>query len=125
MGLDRKFLLWALSYAVLGLSLGVFMGASGDHSQKVTHAHILLVGLALSFIYSTIHKLWLGGRSDGLARLQFILHHAGALVMFIGLFLLFGKVVPEAQIGPVLGIASSTVWAGMALMLVLVLRAKS
>ena len=119
---DRKYLVWAMSYAVAGMGLGVFMGASHDHTQHVTHAHILLVGFVASFIYGAIHKLWLGGNAGALAKAQFFVHQAGALAMLIGLLLLFGQLAPLNVLDPILGLASITVLVGAVLMLVMVVR---
>jgi len=124
MNFDKKYLLSALSFALIGLLLGIVMGMSGDHIQFVTHAHILLVGFVVSFIYSVIHKLWLGEPKSTIASAQFFLHHVSALVMFVALYLMFGKIVPQEQAGPVLGIASIGVFVGMLLMLTMVLRSK-
>ena len=43
--MDRKFVISALCYAMLGMLLGIYMAATQDHGQFVTHAHIMLVGL--------------------------------------------------------------------------------
>lgn len=122
MGFDRKYLVWALSYAAAGMGLGIFMAASHNHAQLVTHAHILLVGFVASLVYGVIHKLWLGEKPISLARLQFLAHQAGALTMFAGLLLLYGDVMPEAQLDPVLAIASITVFTGALLMLFMVFK---
>ncbi len=123
MSIDRKYLLWALGYAVVGMSLGIYMAGTHDHSHFVTHAHINLVGFLLSLVYGIIHKLWLGQASQRIAQIQFILHQAGALVLGMGLFLLYGKVFPQAQLDPILAIASITVLAGALLMFYMVLKA--
>ena len=122
MNFDRKYLLFSLAYVALGMGLGVYMGASHEHGQLVTHAHILLVGFVVSFIYSLIHKLWLQQPSRGLANAQFLCHQVGAAVMLVGLFLMFGGFVPEPTIGPVLGISSVVVLLGALLMIALVLK---
>ncbi len=124
MNLDRKYLIWALSYAVAGMGLGIFMAASHNHAQHVTHAHILLVGFVVSLIYAVIHKLWLGEPS-GLAQAQFLMHQIGAITMVMGLLLLYGGILPEPQLDPVLAIASITVLIAAALMLYMVLRINS
>lgn len=125
MNFDRKFLVWALSYAVIGMCLGIFMAASHNHAQHVTHAHILLAGFVLSFIYGIIHKLWLGAKTAGLAKTQFIVHQAGAVTLFIGLLLLYGNVMPEAQLDPILGSASIAILLGVLLMLYMVIKTKA
>jgi hypothetical protein len=122
MSYDRKYLVWALGYVVVGMCLGIFMAATQDHGQRVTHAHINLVGFLLSFGYGIIHKLWLRQPNPTISRVQFIAHQAGSTAMFIGLFLLYGNVVPGAQIDPILGIASITVLVGALLMFYMALK---
>ncbi len=122
MSFDRKYLMWALSYAVAGMGLGIFMAASHNHAQHVTHAHILLIGFVASLVYGVIHKLWLGGKTAGLAKTQFFAHQAGAITMFAGLLLLYGDVIPEAQLDPILAVASITVLLGAVLMLFMVFK---
>ena len=122
MSFDRQYLIWALGYVATGMCLGIFMAASHNHAQHVTHAHILLVGFVLSLGYGIIHKLWLGHTNPVIARIQFIVHQAAAVMMFTGLFLLYGNVAPESQLDPILGIASITVVAGALLMLYMVFK---
>jgi hypothetical protein len=122
MSYDKKYLMWGMSYAVAGMGLGVFMGASHVHTQHVTHAHILLVGFVTSILYAVIHKLWLDGRTPRVAGLQFLVHQAGAMAMLLGLLLLFGNALPLALLDPVLGIASVTVLIGAVLMLFMVFK---
>jgi len=122
MNYDRKFLVFALGYIVLGMCLGIFMAASHDHGERPTHAHINLIGFVLSLSYGLIHKLWLVNASQIIAKIQFILHHAGAIVIFIGLFLLYGNMVPEAKLDPVLAGGSITVLTAAILMFYMVLK---
>jgi hypothetical protein len=125
MSFDKRYLVWALSYAVAGMGLGIFMAATHNHAQHVTHAHILLVGFVASLIYGVIHKLWLDENTSSLAKAQFIAHQAGAMMMFVGLLLLYGDVVPGTQLDPILAIASITVLLGALLMLFLVFKANT
>ncbi|MBS0580358.1 MAG: TonB-dependent receptor [Proteobacteria bacterium] len=122
MSLDRRFLVWALGYAVLGMCLGIYMAASQNHGEFVTHAHILLIGFVLSLVYGLIHRLWLEGPARPLANLQFWLHQLAALVLCTGLFLLYGNFMPLATLDPILGVASVGVLIGMLLMLYLVVK---
>ncbi|MCG6872666.1 MAG: TonB-dependent receptor [Gammaproteobacteria bacterium] len=123
MSFDRKYLVWGMCYLICGMSLGIYMAASNNHGQHPTHAHINLVGFAVSLIYATIHKLWLGDNPPKLAGIQFILHQAGTLVMIAGLLLLFGGTYPPATLEPFLSGASITVLVAAILMLVMVLKA--
>jgi len=120
--MERRFVVIALGYAILGMGLGIYMGMSQNHGQLVTHAHIMLVGFVVNFIYGAIHKLWIAGKLPGLAKTQFILHQVGTVIMVVGLFLLYGGFMPEPSIGPILGIASIIVFIGMILMKVLYLK---
>jgi len=122
MGFDRKYLIWALGYVAAGMGLGIFMAASHNHGQLVTHAHANLVGFLLSFCYGIIHKLWLGQPNRTLAQIQFVVHQVASVALIIGLFLLYGKFVPEAQIEPVLSIGSIAVLASALLILYMVLK---
>lgn len=121
MNFDRRYVLWALSYAVFGIGLGIFMAASHNHGEFVAHAHILLIGFVLSLIYGIIHKLWLPRPRPVIARVQFVVHQAAAVTLSVGLFLLYGNLVPEVMLGPVLGVASVLVLIGMLMMFFMVL----
>lgn len=120
--MDRKYVMTALGYAIVGLALGIYMAASHDHGQLVTHAHIMLVGFLLSFVYALCHKLWLGNAGPRLANAQFYLHQAGALALMVGLFLLYGRFVADATIEPLLSAGSIAVFVGMILMKVMFIR---
>ena len=125
MSYDRKFLVFALGYIVLGMCLGIFMAASHDHGEHPTHAHINLIGFVLSLSYGIIHKLWLTHPKQIVAKIQFIAHHAGAITIFIGLFLLYGNMVPEEKLDPVLAIGSIAVLLSAILMFYMVIKANA
>lgn len=122
MDYSRRYLVWALCYAAAGMSLGLYMAASHNHGQLVTHAHVLMVGFLLSLVYGLIHRLWLQAPGRALAATQFVLHQAAAATLCVGLFLLYGGKAPEATVGPVLGLGATGVLAGLLLMLYMVLR---
>lgn len=122
MRFDRKYIICSLVYAILGMVLGMYMGGSQNHAQFVTHAHILLVGFAVSFIYGVTHKLWLVSPPAGLATAQFYVHQVAALIMFIALFLLYGHFVSEETAGPLLGMSSLAVLIGLLMMLYMIVR---
>jgi len=120
--MDRKFVLTSLGYAILGLALGIFMAASHNHGQLVTHAHIMLIGFVVSFIYGLCHKLWLNNTTSKLAVAQFYIHQVGTFVIVIGLFLYYGQFVTLETIDPLLAAASITVFVGLVLMKVLFIQ---
>lgn len=121
MNLDRKFLLCALVYAVLGMCVGIYMAASKNHGEFVAHAHMLLLGFVVSFVYGLIHKLWINADNKPIATLQFYLHQLSVLVMSVGLLLFYGGLFQEA-LDPILGVSAFGVLAAALLMVYLVIR---
>ena len=120
--MDKKYVTTALGYAILGMMLGIYMAASKDHGHMVTHAHIMLIGFVVSFIYGLCHKLWLNNTSPKLATAQFYIHQLGAIGIVVGLFLLYGKHVELETIDPVLAVSSIIVLTGMILMKVMFIK---
>ncbi|HEU4653646.1 MAG TPA: hypothetical protein VFS47_06645 [Steroidobacteraceae bacterium] len=101
--------------------MGIYMAASKDHSQFVAHAHILLVGFVVSFIYGLIHKLWVSAENVAVAKVQFYLHQLSALLMGIGLLLLYGGIFQKA-VDPILAISAFGVLISAVLMVYLVIK---
>ena len=122
MNFDTRYVVWSLSFAAVGMGLGVYMGASQNHSELVAHAHILLVGFVVSFIYGIIHRLWLLEPRRAIATFQFVLHQAGALTLMVGLFLLYGNLAAPQILEPILGIGSVAVLVAMLTMIYMVIR---
>jgi hypothetical protein len=123
--MDRKFVLTSLIYAIIGMTLGIFMAASKNHGQMVSHAHIMLAGFVVTFIYGLCHKLWLGSQITLLAKIQFYIHQIGVAIMLLGLFLLYGNFVELEVIDPILAISSIAVLLGMLLMVVLFIKSSN
>jgi Ca2+/H+ antiporter len=121
--MDRKFLLTSFGYGLLGLLLGIYMAASKNHGQLVTHAHIMLLGFVVSFIYAVVYKVWLLDGSGSLAKVQYYAHQLGTLGLLVGLYVMYGGLLPEAQVGPLLGIASVIVLIAFICMKVMLIKA--
>ena len=119
MKIDRKFLLCGLVYAIVGMGIGIYMAASKNHGLFVAHAHILLVGFVVSFIYGLIHKLWISADTVTVAIVQFYLHQLSALVMGVGLTLFYSGMFKEV-LDPILAASSFGVLGSALLMLYLV-----
>lgn len=122
--MDRRYVLSAFVYAIIGLLMGIYMAASKDHGQLVTHAHIMLVGFVVSFIYGLCHKLWISNSGSTLARVQFYVHHATSIFLGICLFLLYGNYVLLETIDPYLAIASFAVLIALIMMTVILVQSK-
>ena len=120
MTFDRKFLLCSLAYAIAGMGIGIYMAASQNHSWFIAHAHILLVGFVLSFVYALIHRLWVAAGGT-VPSVQFWLHNAAAVVMGIGLLTWYGGVQPPA-LEKILAASSIAVLAAALLMVYMVVK---
>lgn len=57
-----------------------------------------------------------------LAKVQLIAHQAGALTLFSGLFLLYGGIVPEAQVEHILAPSTIVIFIAALQMVVMVLK---
>jgi len=121
--ISNRHVLIGLIYTIIGLALGIYMAATQNHGQNVTHAHILLLGMVMSTLYGVIFRLWLPGAASALAKAQFWAHHIGTLIIVIGLYILYGQILPEPTIGPILGIGSIIALIGALSMFVLFVKA--
>ncbi len=122
--MDRKYLMTSLGYGILGLILGIYMAATKNNGHMVSHAHIMLVGFVVSFIYALCFKLWLNNTDNKLAKAQFYLHQLGSLGLLTGLFLLYGGFMSLETLDPVLALSSVILLISMILMKVLLIKAK-
>ena len=120
--MDRKFIMTGFGYAILGLMLGIFMAASKDHGQFVTHAHIMLLGFVVSFIYALCHKLWLNNITSTLAVTQYYIHLIATFALFVGLFLGYGGFVTFEKLDKFLAAASIAAFVGLILMFVMLVK---
>jgi hypothetical protein len=98
--------------AVIGVSLGIFMGISEDHSLAPVHVHLNLVGFVSLFLFGLYYHAH--PASEGrLAMVQAASVSAGVIVMMAGLAALIVNQHPAALPAAVAG--SLLVWLGMAL----------
>lgn len=120
---ERINLLLGLVWLVLGMGLGEHMGRTGDHGQMPTHAHIMLVGGVLPILFALIYRGF--GLVQGLvAWIQTLLHHVGAAVMIVALYMLYGGLGEESSLGPILGISALLLIASVLLVLFQAVRNK-
>jgi hypothetical protein len=100
----------AVLYLVLGIGLGIVMGATRDFSLRSVHAHINLLGWATTALAGLIYSIFPRAGESRLATIHFWLHNISLPVMMLALsFLLFGneKVVPvlvAAELTAALGV---------------------
>ena len=75
----------AALYAVLGMSFGIYMAASGDHTLSPAHGHLNLVGWASIALYGTFYTLVPTAAESRLAGVQVILAEVGVIIMVPGI----------------------------------------
>lgn len=104
MNISRGFLVIGSLYLLVGIGMGMHMGASGDHTLAPVHAHINLLGFALMSIFGLAYRAIPGLAEGWMPKAHFWLHQIGAIILLIGLTLLMLGKAEEASIGPILGI---------------------
>lgn len=112
MPVARLFLGVGSLYLVLGIGLGIYMGASGDHSISALHAHVNLLGFALSMFFGLVYHLFPVAGGSTLARMHFWLHLAGGTLLLVMLGLMLTGRITEAAMVPLAPIAELAVLLG-------------
>lgn len=100
-------------YLVLGISLGIYMGGSGDHSISPLHAHINLLGFVVMMLFGLVYHLFPAAGGSGLARAHFWLHLIGGAILLAMLALLLTGRITEAAMFPLAPIAEIAVLLGV------------
>jgi hypothetical protein len=94
----------AVVYFIVGVAMGVFMGASGDHSLYPLHAHLNLLGWVSMALFGLLGGVFPAIADNLLAKLHFWIYNIALPIMAFALFrVLRGNVGME----PVLGMASA------------------
>lgn len=112
MNVSRNFLVVGPLFLIVGLSFGIHMSASGDHTMAPLHAHINLLGFALMMIFGLAYQALPAAGTSTLARVHFWLHLLGGLILTSMLFLLFSGRIAETAMVPLAPIAELAIMAG-------------
>ena len=112
--LNTRFFRAAVIYAVLGMSAGIYMAASHDHSLAPAHAHFLLLGWVSMFLYGVFYKLHPAAQGS-LAAWQFWIANVGLIIMVVGIALIVTgspeRGEPFAGIGALINITGMVLFA--------------
>lgn len=101
--LSRRWFLCAITYFVIGISLGVFMGASGNHSLFPVHAHINLLGWASMGLTGLLYRSFPAAAPSALATWHFWLYQLATPVMLLAVAAIYSG---YAKADPIAGAAS-------------------
>jgi hypothetical protein len=77
--------IWAgLLWLVASMAFGTWLGAAGKFGYAESHAHMGLVGFAISVIFGLLHGQFPGLAQSRLALWQFLVYELGAIVLIAG-----------------------------------------
>lgn len=107
--IENWFLALGASYLVIGMGLGLHMGAAHDFTYAPVHAHINLVGGVLHMFFGVAYKLWPALKAHRwLARIHSVLFIAATPFLAFGIYLTI-----KAQIEGLVIAASLVVFVAM------------
>ena len=124
MNVSRGFLVIGSLYLLVGISLGMYMGGSGDRSLVPVHAHVNLLGFTLMTVFGIAYRVMPEMAGNMLAQAHFWLHQVGGLILLVGLFLLVTGRMAEGTAALVMPVAEITVFLGMLCWTINLLRSK-
>jgi len=113
MNVARNFLVMGSLYLVIGIAIGMYMGATGIHDLAIVHAHINLLGFTLMAVFGIAYKVFPAMAEGNLARYHFYLHAVGSLILLVLLFLLMSGMAGEAIMMPLAPISELLVFIGV------------
>ena len=90
----------AVVYLLCGMGLGVYMGASGNHSLFPVHAHMNLLGWVSMALFAWVYDRWSALAANRLGAAHFWLYNLALPVLLLGLMaLLRGAAWLEPLVG--------------------------
>ena len=113
MNIPRSFILVGGLYLIVGISIGMHMGATGNHAAAPAHAHINLLGFTLMTVFGLVYKVFPAMAEGRLAVIHFALHLVGSLVLLVMLYMLVTGRITEAAMVPLAPIAEAFVLLGV------------
>ena len=82
--IDRAFVGIGLLWLVLGMFLGLHMGATADNTYLQVHTVMLLGGFVVLTFYGAIYRLWPAMKDGALAKAQFWSAALASFTMVVG-----------------------------------------
>ena len=81
--LSQRWFLAAITYFVIGIGFGVYMGASGNRALSTVHAHINLLGWASMGLTGLLYRSFPAAAQTRLAAWHFWLYQLAAPTMLL------------------------------------------
>ncbi len=119
MSLAYRFFVAGIAFALIGMSLGTYMGMAQNFAYAPVHAHINLVGFVTLFLFGLYYRAEPGNAAGRLPQSQFLCAVAGAILLPIGILgAITGRETMDLAVIP----GTLLTLASMALFLAIVLR---
>jgi hypothetical protein len=117
---DSAYVVLGALWLVVGMTLGIVMGASGNFQYMPLHAHINLVGFACHSLFGLVYRQWPAMKASGLAAFQFWIFVLATPITLLGLYFTLngGPMLPTI-------VGSLGLLLGALLFLVMVWRARN
>jgi hypothetical protein len=84
--IDSAYVVIGALWLLIGMGLGIVMGASHNFQFMTVHAHINLVGFACHSIFGLTYRQWPAMKASGLAPLQFWVFVLATPITLLGLY---------------------------------------
>lgn len=84
MSLAYRFFIFGVLFALTGMGMGTYMGASHDFTLAPVHAHINLVGWATHFLFGLYYRGEPANARGLLPELQFLCAVGGGILLPLG-----------------------------------------
>jgi cbb3-type cytochrome oxidase subunit 1 len=94
MNISKAFFITGALWLLIGMALGMHMGASENFTLAPVHAHINLLGFVLMTLFGLSYRLIPALAETLFGRIHFWLHQIGALGTLVGLYLLLSGTMP-------------------------------
>jgi hypothetical protein len=107
----------AIIFLIIGISMGLHMAISQDHSAIGAHAHANLLGWVTMAIFGGYHALNPAKAERRIATIQYCVYTAGVALMVPALYLML---TGNPAMEPVVAIASLITFAGVLLFAVII-----
>jgi len=107
----------AIIFLIVGISMGLTMAISQDHSAIGAHAHANLLGWVTMAIFGGYHALNPAKAERRIAMIQYFVYTAGVAVLVPALYLML---TGNPSLEPVVAVASLIAFAGVMLFAVII-----
>lgn len=110
--LDKAYFYIAFIWLIVGMVLGIWLGATEQPSYSNSHAHLNLLGFVISAIFGLAYKSYPTMTKSSLAKPQFVIYQLGIATLILGKFLIDGGTrTPLLEIGSIVSILGVLIFA--------------